>query len=381
MARGLHHRARKSSRQPSPGRPVPTRPTSPWSSSVRSRDRVQHLVRIRHDAVGSGRARDPKCDPPSAAGAVLALRAADHRRHDRFADAERDACDAIEVVLRPDNFFSSLPWGVLLQVYAYSGHVEKFVARHEEFLSAVRGHGDDYDIAFSMSLVAVNLMALGRAERRPRPCRRSNDHRRARGRPVSDRIAASALGERPSTRSPTGSIARRGVSCERGSIGADLGVSIALGMLGRIAKNAEDPRWATQFRGVLDRTYDTGPTRAFCSRNSTTTRRPSSRSAASSRQRALRNRRALRPASLEPGIDHPPRSATSRFHHCAHHRPRHPTRGRRLEPRHCRRRRSRPPRTRSCHQRDPERRRMSARAELVQNANQSGVAIWAHPRT
>ena len=45
------------------------------------------------------------------------------------------------------------------------------------------------------------------------------------------------------------------------SIGADLGVSIALGMLGRVAKNAEDPTWATRFRGVLDRTYDAGDTR------------------------------------------------------------------------------------------------------------------------
>ncbi len=98
------------------------------------------------------------------AGAVLALRAADHRRHDGFADAERDACDAIDAVLRPDNSFSTLPWGVLLQIYAYSGHAEKFVERHEEFLDAVRRRGDDYDLAFSMSLVAVNLMAIGRAE-------------------------------------------------------------------------------------------------------------------------------------------------------------------------------------------------------------------------
>ena len=59
-------------------------------------------------------------------GAVLALRAADHRLHDRFIDAERDACEAIEVVLQPENRFSILPWGMLLQVYAYSGHADNF---------------------------------------------------------------------------------------------------------------------------------------------------------------------------------------------------------------------------------------------------------------
>src|SRR4029079_10062537 len=98
------------------------------------------------------------------AGAVLALRAADHRRHDRFADAERDACDAVDAVLTPENSFSTLPWGVLIQIYAYSGHAEKMVERHDEFLSAVRHRGDDYDLAFSLSVVAVNLMALGRPE-------------------------------------------------------------------------------------------------------------------------------------------------------------------------------------------------------------------------
>ena len=53
-------------------------------------------------------------------GVVLALRAADHRLHDRFIDAERDACEAIGVVPRPENRFSLLPWGMLIQIYAYS---------------------------------------------------------------------------------------------------------------------------------------------------------------------------------------------------------------------------------------------------------------------
>ena len=45
------------------------------------------------------------------------------------------------------------------------------------------------------------------------------------------------------------------------SVGADLGVSLALGTLGRSGRHAEDPAWATRYREVLDRTQDAGDVR------------------------------------------------------------------------------------------------------------------------
>jgi len=195
-------------------------------------------------------------------GAVLALRAADHRRHDRFVDAERDACDAIDVVLRPENSFSSLPWGVLLQVYAYLGRAEKFLARHEEFLSAVRLHGDDYDVAFSLALVAINLMALGRAEDGLDLAEEAMVIAERVGAPSVIAITANALSGAVAQQDPELAASLVDVFLANAiSIGADLGVSQALGSLGRIGVNAEDPRWATRLRAVVDRTYDAGDTR------------------------------------------------------------------------------------------------------------------------
>jgi len=195
-------------------------------------------------------------------GAVLALRAADHRLHDRLADAERDACDAIDAVLRPETSFSSLPWGVLLNVYAYSGRAEQFLERHEEFLSAARRHGDDYAIAFSLSLVAINLMAVGRAEDGLGFAQEALRLAERVGAPSVIAVAANALSGVIVERDPERARTLVELCLENAlSIGGDLPATIALGALGRIGTTADDPRWATRFRGVVDRTYDAGDTR------------------------------------------------------------------------------------------------------------------------
>ena len=54
-------------------------------------------------------------------------------------------CDAIAIVSNPAYVFSHLPWGVLLQIYAYSGHADKFLSHHEEFLGVLRERGNDYE--------------------------------------------------------------------------------------------------------------------------------------------------------------------------------------------------------------------------------------------
>jgi predicted ATPase/class 3 adenylate cyclase len=195
-------------------------------------------------------------------GAVLALRAADHRLHDRLADAERDACDAIDAVLRPETSFSSLPWGVLLNVYAYSGRVEQFLERHEEFLSAARRHGHDYEIAFSLSLVAINLMAVGRAEDGRGFAEEALRLAERVGAPSVIAVAANALSGAIAEQDPERARTLVELCLENAlSIGGDLPATIALGALGRTGTTADDPRWATRFRGVMDRTYDAGDTR------------------------------------------------------------------------------------------------------------------------
>ena len=66
--------------------------------------------------------RTPRC------GAVLASPPPTTATTTGLSKPKRDACEAIASCLTPENVFSILPWGVLLQIYAYSGHAEKFLA-------------------------------------------------------------------------------------------------------------------------------------------------------------------------------------------------------------------------------------------------------------
>ncbi len=111
-------------------------------------------------------------------GVVLALRAADHRLHDRFIDAERDACEAIGVVSRPKTGSPSFPGGC-------SSRYTHTRATRTSSSSATTSSSPSFAVA-----------VMTTTSRSPRPCRRQLHGAGSGGRGVEIAEEAMTLAER-----------------------------------------------------------------------------------------------------------------------------------------------------------------------------------------
>ena len=113
-----------------------------------------------------------------------------------------------------------------------------------------------------MSIVAINLMAVGRPADGLDLAEEALSLAEHVGAPSVIAIAANALsGALVDTDSERAAALADQFLTNALSIGADLGVSLALGALGRSGQHAEDPLWATRYREVLDRTFEAGDLR------------------------------------------------------------------------------------------------------------------------
>jgi predicted ATPase/class 3 adenylate cyclase len=193
---------------------------------------------------------------------VLAIAALNHIHHQRLADAESDARQAVDLVAEPGGAFDDFPWSALSLALIYSGRADQ-VEGADEFLDAARTTRDDYTIASALEMVAGWWYILDRAERCLPLAEEAIRLAQQIENPTLLAYAGVWLGVALATTDPA-----RAQSILETTLAHAKTVEMApvVGMcvvfLGRLSGgDAMTPRWATQVRDGLDLTYETGDAR------------------------------------------------------------------------------------------------------------------------
>jgi len=199
------------------------------------------------------------------AGSVLALRAADHLVHDRIDSAERDAVAATALVSSPEAYFIPTPWGVLLRTYALSEHGSGIVSRYADLVEVSRARGDRYQYALALCIAAIALIVDDRAEA-PQYAEEALAVALEVGAPTVIAFATSAATMIESERDPVRALelAERSLAYARDT-GHGMVLMNALNATGRLSRRALDPAWATNFRDLVDATFQAGDIRLVLS--------------------------------------------------------------------------------------------------------------------
>jgi predicted ATPase/class 3 adenylate cyclase len=191
---------------------------------------------------------------------VLAVRALDHLHHQRIADAERDARQAIDLLAAPGFSFSADPWAVLCMGLIYAGRAPE-VEGADAFLEAARATGDDYTIASALTHVAVWWYVLGNTERCLSLAEEATLLARRIGNPTLIAAAGGYLGSALEATDPSRARATLETALEHANAVDQRQVAAAcIAFLARMGAVAATPQWATQFRNGLDQAYEAGDT-------------------------------------------------------------------------------------------------------------------------
>jgi predicted ATPase/class 3 adenylate cyclase len=189
---------------------------------------------------------------------VLAMQALDHLNHQRLAEAERDAHQALELMAKPGTPFSTLPWCALSFALTLAGRARE-IKGEESFVEAARANGDDYTLSSALGMVALNLYILDEVARLLPAAEEAMQVARRIGNPTVIAIAAQGLGAALELSDPERARSVLETAVEHGraiEIGPSLGASLA--WLARLGADPTKPEWATDFRIGLVLTYEAG---------------------------------------------------------------------------------------------------------------------------
>ena len=202
----------------------------------------------------TGAADDPRSSH------MLMLRSMDHLHHGRLDDAERDARRAVELIAEPDIPFSAFPWGALTLALLFSGRAAE-IPDADAIIEAARATGDDYMIATVLVDAATRSYVLADLQR----CQLFADEglllAQRIGNPTLMALSGGYLGAALETTDPVRARSVLEVAIEHGrTTGSRGGANFptALGWLLRMGTEAANPRWAIEFRTVLEHSYEVG---------------------------------------------------------------------------------------------------------------------------